>query len=199
MDPRNMMMGPRDRLSPMGMPDPRDRMPDPRDRLGSRGRDRYEDDREPLFTRGGARAAAAVAGRGAVLVTNLHSCVSGEDMEELFCTIGKIASARKIREGVAEVVFLNEDDAYRSIEMFNNRPLDGQPMYVELMPESSGSAGGSFGPRSYGMAPRDRLGGAGGGISARDRLGGAGSSMSARDRLGGGGGGGSMAGGRWGY
>jgi len=182
--PRSMM-GPMDRLGPMVM--------DPRDRLGPPvGRERYEDDREPLYTRRPATK------RGSVLVTNLHSCVSAEDMEELFCTIGKIVQARKIREGVAEVIFLDEEDAYRSIEMFNNRPLDGQPMYVELMPESS-SNGGSFGPRSYGVSAMDRLGG----ISARDRLGGGG--MSARDRLGGGGGmsakdrlgGAAASGGRW--
>merc|ERR1712142_481398 len=37
-----------------------------------------------------------------VLVTNLHPCVSGEDMEELFSTIGTIVTARMVREGVAE-------------------------------------------------------------------------------------------------
>lgn len=48
-----------------------------------------------------------------VLVTNLHHCVSVEDMEELFGTIGPIISARIVREGIAEAVFLNEEDAFR--------------------------------------------------------------------------------------
>lgn len=48
-----------------------------------------------------------------VMVRNLHHCVSVEDVEELFGTIGPILSARMLREGVAEAVFMNEDDAYR--------------------------------------------------------------------------------------
>lgn len=46
-------------------------------------------------------------------MTNLHHCVSVEDMEELFGTIGNILSARMVREGVAEAVFMNEEDAYK--------------------------------------------------------------------------------------
>ncbi|XP_045135311.1 polymerase delta-interacting protein 3-like isoform X2 [Portunus trituberculatus] len=68
-----------------------------------------------------------------VLVTNLHHCVSVEDMEELFGTIGNILSARMVREGVAEAVFMNEEDAYKSVEVFNNRQLDGQPMCVSVV------------------------------------------------------------------
>ncbi|XP_050716708.1 uncharacterized protein LOC126998750 isoform X1 [Eriocheir sinensis] len=67
-----------------------------------------------------------------VLVTNLHHCVSVEDMEELFGTIGTIISARMVREGVAEAIFLNEEDAHKSVEVFNNRQLDGQPMCVSV-------------------------------------------------------------------
>ncbi|XP_053639450.1 uncharacterized protein [Cherax quadricarinatus] len=70
---------------------------------------------------------------GKVLVTNLHHCVSVEDMEELFGTIGPILSARMVREGVAEAVFMHMEDAYRSVEVFNNRQLDGQPMCVTVV------------------------------------------------------------------
>ncbi|MPC88927.1 polymerase delta-interacting protein 3 [Portunus trituberculatus] len=54
-------------------------------------------------------------------------------MEELFGTIGNILSARMVREGVAEAVFMNEEDAYKSVEVFNNRQLDGQPMCVSVV------------------------------------------------------------------
>lgn len=47
------------------------------------------------------------------MVSNLHHCVSVEDVEELFGTIGPIISTRMLREGVADVMFMNEDDAYR--------------------------------------------------------------------------------------
>lgn len=170
--------GPRGMMDPWDRMDPRDRM-GPRDRLGPRDRDRYEE-MEPLYTRRGA-AVASAGNQAAVLVSNLHPCVSGEDLEELFCTIGKVASARKIREGVAEIVFLDAENAYRAKEMFNNRPLDGQPMYVDFMPDT-GSSGESYGPRGgYGMSARDRLGPSMG-DSAMDRLGPMGGG--ARDRLG---------------
>lgn len=68
-----------------------------------------------------------------VLVTNLHPCVSGEDMEELFSTIGTIVTARMVREGVAEAQFLKEEDALRSVEVFHNRQLDGLPMNVTIV------------------------------------------------------------------
>lgn len=74
-----------------------------------------------------------------VLVTNLHHCVSVEDMEELFGTIGPIIDARIVREGIAEAVFLNEEDAFRSVEVFNNRQLDGQPMSVTVVNKKSSS------------------------------------------------------------
>lgn len=48
-----------------------------------------------------------------VLVTNLHRCVTVADMEELFGTIGQIMSARLLKEGVAEAMFVNKEDAIR--------------------------------------------------------------------------------------
>jgi len=90
-----------------------------------------------------------------VLVTNLHPCVSGEDMEELFSTIGTIVTARMIREGVAEAVFSKEEDALRSVEVFHNRQLDGLPMNVTIV--SKKSKGGPQ-PKSVLKAARGRTG-----------------------------------------
>jgi len=89
-----------------------------------------------------------------VLVTNLHPCVSGEDMEELFSTIGTIVAAKMLREGVAEAVFSKEEDALRSVEVFHNRQLDGLPMNVTIV--SKKSKGGQ--PKSVLKAARGRTG-----------------------------------------
>lgn len=91
-----------------------------------------------------------------VLVTNLHPCVSGEDMEELFSTIGTIVSARMIREGVAEAVFSKEADALRSVEVFHNRQLDGLPMNVTIVGKKNVQRGPQ--PKSVLKAARGRTG-----------------------------------------
>ncbi|XP_068240824.1 LOW QUALITY PROTEIN: polymerase delta-interacting protein 3-like [Palaemon carinicauda] len=68
-----------------------------------------------------------------VVVSNLHPCVSVEDMEELLGTVGSVFSVRMVRQGVAEAFFVSQDDAYRSVELFNNRQLEGQPMKVMVV------------------------------------------------------------------
>lgn len=68
-----------------------------------------------------------------LLVTNLNSAVSGEDVEELFETIGKTISVRMLRKGVAEVFFVKREDATKSVKVFNNRELDGCPMGVRII------------------------------------------------------------------
>ncbi|XP_064118582.1 polymerase delta-interacting protein 3-like isoform X3 [Macrobrachium nipponense] len=68
-----------------------------------------------------------------VVVSNLHPCVSVEDMEELLGTVGSVYNVRMVRQGVAEAFFVNQEDAYRSVELFNNRQLDGQPMKVMVV------------------------------------------------------------------
>merc|ERR1712212_1131986 len=91
-----------------------------------------------------------------VLVTNLHPCVSGEDMEELFSTIGTIVNARMVREGVAEATFLKEEDALRSVEVFHNRQLDGLPMNVSIISKKSNVQRGGPQPKSVLKAARGR-------------------------------------------
>merc|ERR550519_77080 len=91
-----------------------------------------------------------------VLVTNLHPCVSGEDMEELFSTIGTILTSRMIREGVAEAVFAKETDALRSVEVFHNRQLDGLPMNVSIVGKKQNQKGPQ--PKSVLKAARGRTG-----------------------------------------
>lgn len=67
-----------------------------------------------------------------VIVSNLHSVVVQNDIIELFGAIGPIKRARLLKEGVAEVVYLNKEDVQKAIQKYNNRELDGLPMQVKL-------------------------------------------------------------------
>jgi len=68
-----------------------------------------------------------------LVVNNLNPAVSQEDVEELFETIGKTLKVKMLRKGVAEVVFKSREDALKSVKVFNNRELDGQPMTVRIV------------------------------------------------------------------
>ena len=46
-------------------------------------------------------------------MSNLHDVVTEEDVEELFGNIGTLKSARLLCEGMAEVVFADEEAAHR--------------------------------------------------------------------------------------
>lgn len=46
--------------------------------------------------------------------------------QELFGAIGPIKRARLLKEGVAEVVYLNKEDVQKAIQKYNNRELDGK-------------------------------------------------------------------------
>merc|ERR1712029_952258 len=68
-----------------------------------------------------------------VLVNNLGPSVTGEDMKEIFGTVGEVINSRLIKKGVAEAVFLKKQDAAKFVEAFHNRLLDGQPMNAYLV------------------------------------------------------------------
>ncbi|XP_041362250.1 uncharacterized protein LOC121378238 [Gigantopelta aegis] len=68
-----------------------------------------------------------------VYVTNLHPIVNQDDIIELFGAIGALKKAKLIKQGVAEVVYLNKDDAQKAVVKYNNRELDGQVMMVKLL------------------------------------------------------------------
>ncbi|KAK7084009.1 polymerase delta-interacting protein 3 [Halocaridina rubra] len=94
-----------------------------------------------------------------VVVSNLHPKVTMEDMEELLGTVGPLSYVGMVRPGVAEAVFLNDEDAYRSVDQFNNRQLDGQAMKVVVVKSKTPliTAGGSQG-RSVLKSARGRSG-----------------------------------------
>ncbi|KAL3267906.1 hypothetical protein HHI36_007044 [Cryptolaemus montrouzieri] len=68
-----------------------------------------------------------------IVVSNLQSTVSQEDIKELFEDIGDLLAARLVRPGVAEVIYKNLKDAQKAVDTYHNRQLDGQPMKCLLV------------------------------------------------------------------
>ncbi|ETN64501.1 hypothetical protein AND_003755 [Anopheles darlingi] len=74
-----------------------------------------------------------------IIVSNLHSTVTQQDIQELFEDIGDLQESRLVRPGVAEVVYRTLRDAEQAVDAYHNRQLDGQPMTCLLVhPRSSG-------------------------------------------------------------
>ncbi|CAH0555212.1 unnamed protein product [Brassicogethes aeneus] len=63
-----------------------------------------------------------------IVVSNLQSTVTQDDIKELFEDIGQLLAARLVRPGVAEVIYKNLKDAQKAVDTYHNRQLDGQPM-----------------------------------------------------------------------
>lgn len=66
------------------------------------------------------------------LVSNLHADVTLDDVMELFGDVGPLKNARLVKPGVADVIFVNIEDALAAVKTYHMRLLDGQPMSVEL-------------------------------------------------------------------
>jgi len=92
-----------------------------------------------------------------VLVSNLHSIVTQEDVVELFSACGALKRTKMIKPSVAEVVFVKKEDAEMAVKKYNNRELDGQPMQCKMVsnpaPKSSSQDGPSLGGRLKPAAP----------------------------------------------
>ncbi|XP_055875914.1 uncharacterized protein LOC106051257 isoform X1 [Biomphalaria glabrata] len=67
-----------------------------------------------------------------VMVTNLFSTVTQDDIIELFGAVGPLKKAKLLKVGTAEVVYVNRQDAVSAVEKYHSRELDGQPMYVKM-------------------------------------------------------------------
>lgn len=67
-----------------------------------------------------------------VVIQNLQTSVTQEDIIELFGDIGALRRAKLVAPGHAEVTFINKADATRAVEIYHNRQLDGKPMKCTL-------------------------------------------------------------------
>eukprot|EP00043_Microstomoeca_roanoka_P000376 m.27574 g.27574 ORF g.27574 m.27574 type:complete len:251 (-) comp10274_c0_seq1:219-971(-) len=67
-----------------------------------------------------------------MLVTNLESNVTKEDMEELFGTCGPLKRVEMTEVGVATIVFQRRTDALKAQQKYNQVKLDGRPMYLQV-------------------------------------------------------------------
>jgi len=68
-----------------------------------------------------------------IVIQNLQTSVTQEDILELFGDIGALRRAKLVNPGHAEVTFINKADAARAVEIYHNRQLDGKPMKCTMV------------------------------------------------------------------
>lgn len=65
-----------------------------------------------------------------LVISNLHSRVTEDDILELFSDIGPIKRARFLDKGVAEVVYVKLDHAKEAIYKYDRSELDGINLFT---------------------------------------------------------------------
>jgi RNA recognition motif-containing protein len=74
-----------------------------------------------------------------ILITNLQSSVTEDDVIELFGEIGSIKEIKTLSRGCVQLVYSKEEYAKQAVANYHNRLLDGQLMYVSLQQPSYSS------------------------------------------------------------
>lgn len=72
-----------------------------------------------------------------IVLSNLQTSVTYEDIVELFGDVGALRRVRVNTPGQAEVTFVNHEDAEKAVEIYHNRQLDGKPMKCTLTTTST--------------------------------------------------------------
>lgn len=74
-----------------------------------------------------------------ILITNLQSSVTEDDIMELFGNVGEIKEIKTLSRGCVQVIYSKQKDAEIAVEKYHNALLDGQLMYVSLQQSSNSS------------------------------------------------------------
>lgn len=75
-----------------------------------------------------------------ILITNLQTSVTEDDVMELFGEVGDIKEIKTLSRGCVQVIYAKQKDAQAAVEKYHNALLDGQLMYVSLQQSSSSTA-----------------------------------------------------------
>lgn len=75
-----------------------------------------------------------------ILISNLMPSITQSDIIELFGDIGVMTAVNMINQTTALVTYQNSSDAVRAVKVYHNRLLDGKPMLVNMMPNSTPSS-----------------------------------------------------------
>lgn len=75
-----------------------------------------------------------------ILISNLIPSITQSEIIELFGDIGIMTAVNMINQTTALVTYQNSSDAVRAVKVYHNRLLDGKPMLVNMMPNSTPSS-----------------------------------------------------------
>ncbi|CAF1434616.1 unnamed protein product [Adineta steineri] len=72
-----------------------------------------------------------------VLITNLQTSVTEDDVIELFSQVGDIEDIKTLSHGCVQIIYAKHEQAEEAVAKYHNRLLDGKLMYVCLQQPTS--------------------------------------------------------------